>query len=196
MRKLVGAFTRRRLWPVTNGSHAADPSSYSVGIDPMRIKHWTANMGHWCWSTRADVFDDVTRAFGRLIAAAGALGIRAPLRNPDDPWQLEVLSHPHGPRVLKARIVAPDGLPVSLVAVAEGDGAGPRRAWRETVAAASWFIEGCDPGDFRNPPDGPWVISAWESGLEAHWDAVKWLGDVERYIGWAFLDSLEPMASA
>ena len=140
---------------------------------PVRLQHWTPNIGQWCWSTRSDMFDHMARAYGRLIAVAGALATPAPLRDRDDPWRLHVLSHPHGRRVLQARIVAPDGLPVA-------------------VAAAPWFIEGCDPGDFRNPPDGPWGISAWLSALEA----VEWLGDVERYIGWAFLDSLRPMASA
>ena len=162
----------------------------------MRIRHLIANMGIWRWSNRSDVVHLETLTYGRLIAAAGALAIPAPLRNPDDPWQLEVLSHPHGPCVLKARIVAPDGQPVAAVAVAEGGGAGQRRAWRETVAAAPWFYEGCDPDDFRNPPDDPWVITAWLSGLESHREASEWLGDVERYIGWSFLDSLRPMASA
>lgn len=62
----------------------------------------------------------------------------APLRGPDDPWRLHVLAHPHGPRVLQARIIAPDELPVAVLAVAEGGGDGPRRAWRETVDAAPW----------------------------------------------------------
>ena len=162
----------------------------------MRIRHWNANMGLWGWSTRSDVSHDVIRIYGRLIAVAGGLAIRAPLRGRDDPWQLEVLSHSHGPRVLQAHIVAPDGQPVAVVAVGEGGGAGQRRAWRETVSAAPWFIEGSDPDGFRNPPDGPWVISAWLAALEVHREAVPWLGEMERCIGWGFLDGLRPMASA
>ena len=134
----------------------------------MRLEHWTANTGHYRHSDRSEVVDQVTRAYGRLIAAAGAFATPAPLRGPDDPWRLEVLAHPHGPRVLQARIVAPDGLPVAVLAVAEGGGAGPRRAWRETVATAPWFIDGCDPGDLRNPPDGPWVIAALLPALAVH----------------------------
>ena len=162
----------------------------------MRLEHWTANTGHYRHSDRSEVADHVTPAYGRLIAAAGAFATPAPLRGPDDPWRLHVLAHPHGPRVLQARIVAPDGLPVAVLAVAEGGGAGPRRAWRETVATAPWFIDGCDPGDFRNPPDGPWVIAALLPALAVHPEALEWLGDVEQCIGWAFLDSLQPMASA
>lgn len=162
----------------------------------MTLEHWTANTGNRRYSDRSEVVDHVTRAYGRLIAAAGAFATPAPLRGPDDPWRLEVLAHPHGPRVLHARIVAPDGQPVAVLAVGEGGGAGPRRAWRETVATAPWFIDGCAPGDFRNPPDGPWVITALLPALAVHPEAFEWLGDVEQYIGWAFLDSLQPMASA
>ncbi len=162
----------------------------------MRLEHWTANTGHYRQSDRSEMADHVTRAYGRLIAVAGAFATPAPLRGPDDPWRLQVLAHLHGPRVLQARIVAPDGLAVAVLAVAEGGGAGPRRAWRETVATAPWFIDGCDPGDFRNPPDGPWVIAALLPALAVHPEAIEWLGDVEQCIGWAFLDSLQPMASA
>ena len=55
-----------------------------------------------------------------------------------------VLARSQGPRVLQARIVAPDELPVALLAVAEGSGVGLRRAWRETVAEAPWLIDGLD----------------------------------------------------
>ena len=162
----------------------------------MRLEHWTANTGHYRQSDCSEMADHVTRAYGRLIAAAGAFATPAPLRGPDDPWRLKVLAQPHGPRVLQARIVAPDGLPVAVLAVAEGGGAGPRRAWRETVAMAPWFIDGCEPDDFRNPPDGPWVIAALLSALAVHPEAIEWLGDVVQCIGWAFLDSLQPVASA
>ena len=160
------------------------------------LEHWIANMGHYCRADCSDMAEQVTPAYGRLIAAAGAFATPAPLRGPDDPWRLEVLAHPHGPRVLQARIVAPDGLPVAVLAVAEGGGAGPQRAWRETVAAAPWFIEGCDPGDFRDPPDGPWVIAALLPALAAHPEAMEWREDVEQCIAWAFLHNLQPMAGA
>lgn len=162
----------------------------------MTLEHWTVNTGGHYQSDRSEVVDDVTAAYGRLIAAAGAFATPAPLRDPDDSWRLEVLAHPHGPRVLQARIVAPDGRPVAVLAVAEGGGDGPQRAWRETVATAPWCTDGCDPGDFRNPPDGPWVITALLPELAYHLEALDWLGAVEQYIGWAFLDSLRPMASA
>ena len=108
----------------------------------------------------------------------------------------EVLAHPHGPRVLEARILAPDGRPAVVLAVGEGGGAGPQRAWRETVAASSWFIEGCDPAEFRDPPDGPWMMGAFQDGLDGHPEAFDWLGSVLQYIGWAFLDSLSPITIA
>ena len=88
------------------------------------------------------------------------------------------------------------GGPWRVLAVAEGGGDGPQRAWRETVATVPWFADGCDPSDFRNPPDGPWVITALLPELAYHLEALDWLGAVEQYIGWAFLDSLRPMASA
>ena len=160
------------------------------------LEHWNANMGHYCQVDCSDMAEHVPPAYGRLIAAAGALATPAPLRGPDDPWHLEVLAHPHGPRVLQARIVAPDGQPVVALAVAEGGGAGPRRAWRETVAAAPWFIEGWDPADFRNPPDVPWVIAALLPALTDHREALEWLEDAEQCIAWAFLYNLEPTASA
>ena len=102
----------------------------------MILEHWTANTGQRCQADCAEIAEHVTPAYGQLIAAAGAFATPAPLRGPDDPWRLEVLRHPHGPRVLQARIVAPDGQPVAALGAAEGGGAGPRRAWRETVAAA------------------------------------------------------------
>ncbi len=77
-----------------------------------------------------------TRAYGRLIAGAGAFETPAPLRHRDGPSRLHVLAHEHGPCVLQARIVTPDGQPVAVLAVAEGGGDGQRRACRETVAAA------------------------------------------------------------
>ena len=160
------------------------------------LEHWTGNTGDYCESHRSEVADDVTPAYERLIAAAGTFATPAPLRDPDDRWRLEVLAHPHGPRVLQARILAPDGQPAATLAVAEGGGAGPRRAWRETVAAAPWFIDGCDPGDFRDPPDGPWMMAALLPALADHLEALEWLGAVEQYIGWAFLDSLQPVANA
>lgn len=84
-------------------------------------------------------------------------------------------------------IVAPDELPVAVLAVAEGGGVGPRRAWRETVAAAPWLIDGRDPSDFRDHlPDRPWVIMALLTALALHGEAVEWLGDVEQCIAWAF----------
>ena len=160
------------------------------------LEHWNANMGHYCQADCSDMAEHVPPAYGRLIAVAGACATPAPLRGPDDPWRLEVLRHPHGPRVLQARIVAPDGQPVAALAVAEGGGAGPRRAWRETVAAAPWFIEGCDPADFRNPPDVPWLIAALLPALTDHREALEWLEDAEQCIAWAFLYNLEPLASA
>jgi len=126
----------------------------------MRVEHWNANTAYYRESDCSGLTDSMTRAYGLLIAGAGAFETPAPLRHRDDPWRLHVLAHEHGPRVLKARIVAPDEQPVAVLAVAEGGGDGPRRAWRETVATAPWFIDGCDPGDFRSPPDGPWVIAA------------------------------------
>ena len=71
----------------------------------MLLEHWTANTGHYFLADCSDMAEQVTPAYGRLIAVAGALAIRAPLRGPDDPWRLEVLAHPQGPRVLQARIV-------------------------------------------------------------------------------------------
>ena len=162
----------------------------------MTLEHWTANAGYYHLSDRAEVVDDVTPAYGRLIAAAGAFATPAPLRSREDAWRLEVLTHPHGPRVLRARILAPDGQPVSALAVAEDGGGGARRAWRETVAAAPWFVDGCDPGDFRDPPDGRWVMAALLPALADHEEAYEWLGVIEQYIGWTFLDSLQPIASA
>ena len=163
----------------------------------MRLEHWNANTGYYRQSDGSGYADSMTRAYGRLIAAAGGLATPAPLRGPDDPWRLHVLAHPHGPRVLKARIVAPDEQPIAELAVAEGRGAGPQRAWRDTVAAAHWLIDGCDPGDFRDHlPDGPWVIMALLPALAVHGEAVEWLGEVEQFIAWAFLESLQPMASA
>jgi len=144
----------------------------------------------------AEVVDEVTPAYGRLIAGAGALGVPAPLRARDDAWQLEVLAHPHGPRVLRACILAPDGRPAVSVAVAEGGGDGARHAWRETVAASAWFIEGCDLAEFRDPPDGPWLMGALQDGLDGHPEAFEWLGAVLPYIGWAFLDSLSTITIA
>ncbi|MXW56441.1 MAG: hypothetical protein F4Z59_07175 [Gemmatimonadales bacterium] len=162
----------------------------------MRVEHWNANTGYYRESDRSGMPDEVTRAFGRLIAAAGALGVPAPLRDPDDTWQLEVLAHPHGPRVLKARIVAPEDEPVAVLAVAEGGGAGARRAWRETVEEAPWLHPGCDLTLLREPPDGPWVIMALLLPPAIHGEAVEWLEDMEQCIAWAFLKSLPPMASA
>ena len=162
----------------------------------MRLGHWNANTGYYRESDCSGMADDVTRAYGRLIAVAGALATPAPLRGPDDPWRLEVVAHPHGPRVLQARIVAPDELSVAVLAVAEGGGAGPRRAWRETAAAAPRSIDGCDPGDFLGPPDGPWVLMALLPALAVHPEAAEWLGDVEQCIAWAFLKGLQPVASA
>lgn len=160
------------------------------------LEHWNANTGYYRQSDGSGYADHMTRAYGRLIAAAGAFATPAPLRGPDDPWRMHVLAHPHGPRVLQARIVAPDESPIAVLAVAEGGGAGQRRAWHDTVAAAPWLIDGCDPGDFRDPPDSPWVIMALLPALANHPQAVEWLEEVEQLIAWAFLDSLEPMASA
>ena len=162
----------------------------------MRVEHWTVNTGQYRQSDHSGMTRSLTRAYGRLIAAAGAFATPAPLRSRDDPFRLEVLAHPHGPRVLRACILAPDEEPIAMLAVAEGAGAGPRRAWRETVAAAPWFIDGCDPGDFRDPPDGPWVIVALLSAVAVHPEAIDWLGEIEQCIAWAFLKSLQPMARA
>ena len=162
----------------------------------MRLGHWNANTGYCRQTDHSGMSDGMTRAYGRLIAGAAAFETPAPLRGPDDPWRLHVLSHPHGPRVLQARIVAPDELPVAVLAVAEGGGPGARRAWRETVAEAPGLMEGCDPTPLRAPPDGPWVIMALLMALAVHGEAVEWLGEVEQCIAWAFLESLEPMASA
>ena len=163
----------------------------------MRLEHWNANTAYYRESDCSGVSDGLTRAYGRLIAGAGAFATPAPLRGPDDPWRLEVIEHPHGPRVLRARILAPDGQAVAVLAVAEGGGAGPRRAWRETVAAAAWLVDGRDPGDFRDHlPDGPWVIMALLPALALHGGAVEWLGEVEQCIAWAFLKSLQPMTRA
>ncbi|MDE0125694.1 MAG: hypothetical protein OXN97_14055 [Bryobacterales bacterium] len=162
----------------------------------MRLEHWTANTGYYRQTVCSGMSAEVTRAYGRLIAAAGALGVPAPLRDPDDPWRLEVLTHPHGPRVLKARIFAPNELPVAVLAVAEEGSAGARRAWRETVEAAPWLHAGRVPTSLPEPLDGAWVIMALLLPLDVHGEAVNWLGDIEQCIAWAFLKSLEPMASA
>ena len=162
----------------------------------MRVEHRTVNTGQYRQSDHSGMTRSLTRAYGRLIAAAGAFATPAPLRSRDDPFRLEVLEHPHGSRVLRARILAPDEEPIAVLAVAEGAGAGPRRAWRETVAAAPWFIDGCDPSDFRDPPDRPWVIVALLSAVAVHPEAIEWLGEIEQCIAWAFLKSLQPMAKA
>lgn len=163
----------------------------------MRVEHWTVNTGQYRQSDHSGMTRGLTRAYGRLIAAAGAFDTPAPLRSRDDPFRLQVLAHPHGPRILQARILAPDEEPIAMLAVAEGAGDGPRRAWRETVAAVPWFIDGCDPGDFRrDPPDGPWAIVALLSALAVHPEAIEWLGEIEQAIAWAFLRGLQPLASA
>lgn len=162
----------------------------------MVLEHWNANTGYYRQSDHSGVTDSVTRGYGRLIAVAGALGTPAPLRGPDDPWHLHVLAHPHCPHVLKAQIVAPDDLPVATLAVAQGSGDGPRRAWRETVDAAPWMLDGCDPVDFGDPPDGPWVMTALLPAVADHTEVLEWLDEVEQCIGWAFLKGLRPAASA
>lgn len=163
----------------------------------MRLEHWNANTAYYRESDCSGLNDSMTQAYGRLIAGAGAFATPAPLRGPDDPWRLHVLAHQHGPRVLQARIVAPDELPVAVLAVAEGGGAGPRRAWRETVAAAPWMSDERDPGDFLDHlPNRPWVIMALLPALALHGEAVEWLGEIEQCIAWAFLKSLQPMTSA
>lgn len=156
-----------------------------------------AFLGSVCQAPQDEGFESGFQvAEASIIAAAGGLATPAPLRGPDDPWRLEVLAHPHGPRVLKARIVAPDEQPIAELAVAEGGGGGPRRAWRDTVAAAHWLVDGCDPGGFRDPSDSPWVIMALLPALSVHPEAVEWLGELEQCIAWAFLESLQPMTSA
>ena len=124
----------------------------------MRVEHWNANTAYYRESDCSGLTDSMTRAYGRLIAGAGAFETPAPLRHRDDPWRLQVLTHEHGPRVLQARIVAPDEQPVAVLAVAEGGGDGPRRAWRETVAAVPWMSAGrTRPERFPRPPAGPTV---------------------------------------
>ena len=163
----------------------------------MVLGHWNANSGYYRESDGSGLTDGLTRAYGRLIAAAAAFATPAPLRGPDDPWRLEVLAHPHGPRVLRARIVAPDEAPVAVLAVAaEGGGVGARHAWRETVEAVPWLHAGCAATPLREPPDGPWVIMVLLLPLAVHGEAVEWLGDIEQCIAWAFLKSLQPMARA
>ena len=57
-------------------------------------------------------------------------------------------------------------------------------------------IDGPDHTSQRDPPDGPWVVTAFVPALAVHGMAVEFPGEVEQCIAWAFLGSLEPMASA
>ncbi len=99
----------------------------------MRLEHWTANTGQCFQADCSDMAEQVTPAYGRLIAVAGALATPAPLRGPDDPWRLEVLVHPHGPRVLQGRIVALDRQPVAALAL----GAHGARPWRQPPGSST-----------------------------------------------------------
>jgi len=174
-----------------------EPPNQFCGKSTVRVEHWNANTAYYRESDCSGLTDSMTRAYGRLIAGAGAFETPAPLRHRDDPWRLHVLAHENGPRVLQARIVAPDEQPVAVLAVAEGGGDGPRRAWRETVAAVPWMSAERGPSDFRDHlPDRPWVIMGLLPALAVHGEAVEWLGDVEQCIAWAFLKSLQPMTSA
>lgn len=159
------------------------------------LEHWTANTGHCRRSSRAEVADDEAESLGKLLAIAGALGDPVGLSGPGDPWRLQVLAHPHGSRILHGRILAPDGLPVAVLAVGEDASPGAVRAWRDVVAATPWF-EGAGIPDRIDPPEGPWLIGSLQPALALYPDATAWLADAERCIAWAFLEGLPRRAEA
>ena len=98
-----------------------------------RLEHRTANKGDYRQPDRADVVDQVTRD---VRTADRGHGVRS-----------------QSPRHCVVRTIR-GCWRRSHIRTARG------AHRREAEAASPWFIGGCDPGDFPNPPDGPWVIAA------------------------------------
>jgi hypothetical protein len=154
-----------------------------VGIAPLQylsmsdryLYHLTLNSGHTRKSYRAEISDDALRVCAELISQIEAEpGMRVEMPGP---LGYEITGLISG-QCMSAQVFAVgQELPLVSIAIAA----------RERCGAALWQQLGGEEG---KQPDAPWLAAKLEIGLATLDPAMHWLGDFERCLGWAFLESL------
>lgn len=149
---------------------------------PRYIRHVTLTTGHVRDSWRHEISDEALRACQSLItqitAAEGAL---AKIPGVGEYWLSGVAS---GGCLVCTVWSGPPSVVISTIGVAAHSRCGSRlwhelHRWGETPVVT-------DPE--RCPPE-PWVAAALDRGIAHHLEAARWLGDFERCLAWAWIES-------
>lgn len=153
-------------------------------IQPRYIEHVTLTTGHVRRSLRHEVLPETIAVIGKLIGriTSGAASEAAPI--PGCPGY-SVVGRAGG-RCLVATIWA-DGPPAAVICtigVADHPRCGAP-VWRALHKYGDFPVL----TDVNRQPAVPWCAAALERGIEGHIDAAGWLGDFERSLAWAWVQS-------
>lgn len=143
-------------------------------VDQTYLYHLTLDTGHARKSYRSEISDDALRLCAELVERIKqSPGI--PLTLPGPPGY--TISALISGQCMSAQVFADaNELPLISFAVAA----------RERCGAAIWKKLGGPDG---KQPDAPWLAVRLEVGIVSSMAATEWLGDFERCVGWAFLES-------
>lgn len=146
--------------------------------------HVTANSGHMRWSPRNEVPDRILATLTDQLRLAVHVAGPVPLRNE---WTFHATADGGA---LSADVLAPGGEAVACIAVGADASPETRAAWSAAIERCPWHIPPCDPADLAEPPEPPWVLGVMLPPLARHpMEVAWWLADVERFIGWAWIEA-------
>ena len=100
-----------------------------------------------------------------------------------DGWRCSLVESAGG-SALFGHIGRTDGPPLAYVAVGRNDDPESAEAW-------AWCSRRGlgDALDSRRPPSAPWLVSTLSFHAVGEMEAIRWLGDFERCVAWAWIES-------
>ena len=155
----------------------------------MHIHHLTITTGHSRRSNRHEIAPQVLADLRGMLASAlppGAQSGRIDLPTVDPPGHWLQLRR-HGRCLLCA--LMRDAVPLVTFGVATHSRCGAV-LWRRLVDGAELTPDARHPDPGRAPQE-PWCAARLEPGIGHMPGAAHWLGDLERCIAWAWIDTIE-----
>ena len=142
----------------------------------MYLVHITLNTGNARRSSRTEVSPPAVEAAAKTIGAALASGDQEPVGVPD----YTATATSKGKALLVTAWQGPAPLVTVGVALTSLSGAGLWRAMHKSIDGLATRAD--------SPPAPPWIAARIEPSVMHAVEALDWLGDWERCIGWAWVD--------
>ena len=143
------------------------------------LYHLTLTTGHARKSYRSEISDEALAVCAELIERINARPL-APIEMPGPPGYV-IVGEMAGPCGVAQVFTTHGEQPLITIGIAT----------RERCGITPWQLL----GGKGEQPRAPWLAVKIEPGI-ANDPAMHWLGDFERCLGWAFIESQEPRRGA